>query len=460
MGEIIQSGKGTRQEKDGWIYVYLEGDPHERGLRHGELLAEELRQAIDIGKYMARWDTGDEFTVFTDAAKSWVGQLDDEYKEELRGIVKGANNKGSGITFEELLVWNGYSELLGGWWPQNHAPSPRAAMLTKGGLHRCSAFIATGSVTQDGKVVMAHNSWDRYATGDTYNVIFNIQPDHGNQMVMQGAPGYITSNMDWVVTKTGPKSGLMICETTIGGFIGSFILDLEPEFQRSRRAAQYGTTLQEWRDLMIENNNGGYANTWLVGDVASHEIGYLDLGSNNYEWETKTDGYYAGYNVAASLPVRNKECSDPNQYSDIRGNGSRRLRFDQLFKKHYGKVTTDVAKSIIADHYDVYNKVEDAPGSRTICGHLELDKGETSNHGQPPYFPWGANDGKVTDSDLVASGLRFWARWGNSCGTEFDGPAFVTKHPQYSWLDGKMKKRDPQKWTLMPLPGKIGDETP
>ncbi|MGH3700312.1 MAG: hypothetical protein ACRDRU_21745 [Pseudonocardiaceae bacterium] len=284
-------------------------------------------------------------------------------------------------------------------------------------------------------------------------MIFNIQPPagQGNQMVMQGAPGYITSNMDWVVTKTGPKSGLMICETTIGGFKGKFHLDREPEFQRSRRAAQYSNTLQEWRDQMVTTNNGGYANTWLVGDAASHEIGYLDLGSQYHEWKTTTDGYYAGYNVA-SLPVRNKECSDPNQYSDIRGNGSRRLRFDQLFQEHYRKVTTDVAKSIIADHYDVYNEVENAPGSRTICGHLELDKGETSNHGQPPYYPWGANDGKVTDSELVTSGLQFEARWGHSCDIGFDGPAFVNKHPQYSWLNGWMKKRDPQEWTRMPLP--------
>jgi hypothetical protein len=460
MSEIIRSENGPEPvRKNGWIYVTLKGEPYERGRQHGNALAKELKYAIDIAKYMAKWDTGDEFTVFTAAAEKWKDYLDKEYEQELRGIVAGAKEKSVDITFEELLVWNGYSELLGGWWPQrDQAPSSRIAMLTKGGLHRCSAFIATGDVTEGGKVVMAHNSWDRYATGDNYNVIFNIQPPkgQGHQMVMQGAPGYITSNMDWVVTKIGEDGGLMICETTIGGFTGKFHLDQEPEFQRSRRAAQYSNTLGEWCNQMVKNNNGGYANTWLVGDAKSHEIGYLDLGSQYYEWKTKTDGYYAGYNVAASLPVRNQECRDPNQYSDIRGNGSRRLRFHQLFtglKDRGEKVTIDVAKSMIADHYDVYNEKKDAPCSRTICGHLELDKGETSNHGQPPYYPWGANDGKVTDSGLVTSGLQFWARWGNSCGMEFDGPAFVTKHPQYDWLEGKMKKRDYQNWTLMPLHG-------
>lgn len=133
MGNIIRSGNGARQDKNGWIYVSLEGTPHERGVQHGTLLATELQRAVEIGKYMANWDTGDDFTVFADAAKSWVGRLDDEYKEELQGIVKGATEKGAGVTFEELLVWNGYSELLSGWWPQNHVPplaplcSPREA---------------------------------------------------------------------------------------------------------------------------------------------------------------------------------------------------------------------------------------------------------------------------------------------------------------------------------------------
>src|SRR5262245_10265211 len=41
-GPITTSGKGYRFDSDGWIYVHIEGDPHERGYQHGFLVAKEL----------------------------------------------------------------------------------------------------------------------------------------------------------------------------------------------------------------------------------------------------------------------------------------------------------------------------------------------------------------------------------------------------------------------------------
>ena len=51
---------------------------------------------------------------------------------------------------------------------------------------------------------------------------------------------------------------------------------------------------------------------------------------------------------------------------------------------------------MIADHHDVMLDQPDHPNSRTLCGHLELDDG-----GGRPFYPWGANDGKVMDSELA-----------------------------------------------------------
>ena len=45
---------------------------------------------------------------------------------------------------------------------------------------RCSAFIATGSYTKDGKIVIAHNNWSSYAEGSRWTVIFDIHPAHGH----------------------------------------------------------------------------------------------------------------------------------------------------------------------------------------------------------------------------------------------------------------------------------------
>jgi hypothetical protein len=40
----------------------------------------------------------------------------------------------------------------------------------------CSAFVATGKYTKDGRVVIGHNNWTSYASGERWNVIFDIRP--------------------------------------------------------------------------------------------------------------------------------------------------------------------------------------------------------------------------------------------------------------------------------------------
>ena len=50
----------------------------------------------------------------------------------------------------------------------------------------CSAFVATGSYTQDGKVVIAHNDWTDYMDGERWNIIFDIVPAKGNRILMDG----------------------------------------------------------------------------------------------------------------------------------------------------------------------------------------------------------------------------------------------------------------------------------
>jgi len=41
----------------------------------------------------------------------------------------------------------------------------------------CSAFVATGKYTKDGKVVIAHNNWTGYMDGSRWTMAFDIQAD-------------------------------------------------------------------------------------------------------------------------------------------------------------------------------------------------------------------------------------------------------------------------------------------
>ena len=85
-------------------------------------------------------------------------------------------------------------------------------------------------------------------------------------------------------------------ETTIAGF-EAYDSDAAPEFFRARKAMQYADNLDRFVQIMTEHNNGGYANSWLLGDVHSGEIMLFELGLRYSNVERKTDGYFAGFNA-------------------------------------------------------------------------------------------------------------------------------------------------------------------
>src|ERR1700722_1122443 len=189
-----------RTDNSGWICVRIAGHPYEGGWQHGSLLATEIARALDTGKYLCTWDTGERFDVFIDAAvRQFCPTVDQEFLDEIRGIADGAKASGIDTSFNEILAWNGYLDLMS-WWPTHKAQlNPQMGIkLWKGrGGHHCSAFIATGSYTASGNIIMAHNTWDRYALGDSYNILFDIQPVAGHRILMQGIPGCISSLTDF-----------------------------------------------------------------------------------------------------------------------------------------------------------------------------------------------------------------------------------------------------------------------
>ena len=94
----------------------------------------------------------------------------------------------------------------------------------------CSAFIATGSYTKDGRIVMGHNAWTNYVVGTRWNIVFDLKPESGSRILMDGLPGVIASDDDFGVT----SAGMLITETTITQFEG-WDPNGKPEFVRARR---------------------------------------------------------------------------------------------------------------------------------------------------------------------------------------------------------------------------------
>jgi hypothetical protein len=423
-----------RFERHGWIYLHIEGDAPTRGFQHGYQLAREIAEALRVHRAVWEYQSGMTWPwLVARAAELMTPKVDAENLAELDGIVAGLKAAGVATTRDEMVAYNAQIEFEGYWWPQekkrlaDEKPVPPK--------DRCSAFIATGSWTADHGVVMGHNTMFDY-TEAIANVVLDLVPANGQHILMQTQAGFIHSGTDFFLT----DAGLVGCETTIGQF-SSFDTNGVPEFTRFRRATQDARTIDDWCDVMRRGNNGGYANAWLVGDVNSGEIARLELGLKYVALERTKDGCFAGSNVAEDRALLRLETE--RSETDIRRSAAaRRLRWKQLLAENRGRITATTAEKFLADDYDVYLRKRN-PGSRTLCGHFELDDGRFG--GPEPFDPSGTFDGKVVDARL-AKKMSFLGRWGSADGMAFSAEKFLQAHPQYDWQRGLLLDRPSQPW--------------
>jgi hypothetical protein len=436
-----QPSPGYRFQTGGWTYVHLEGTPAQIGFQHGRLLAAEIEDLVGVLKVESAHSTRRNWDFYREAGRKQLWpHIDPEYQQELEGIAKGVRSAGIRLDVWDIVALNGGIEL-----PEYYLPwlnkRERAAnapqILPEG---HCSAFIATGSYTSGGKIVIAHNNWSSYAEGARWTVMFDIQPAHGHRILMDGEPGVITSQDDFGVN----DAGLMITETTITQFEG-WDPDGKPEFVRSRKALQYGGSIDEYVSIIKEGNNGGYANDWLIGDRKSGEIAYLELGLKNTPlWRTE-DGYFVSSNFARDPQVIKSETPgfDPDNLS--LSENSRRVSWEKKMADAKGRIDIELAEQFLADHDDSYTgKVE--PNQRTLCGHVDRVKDGTPEWDWGPFYPGGAVTGKVTDSDLAAN-LSLIGHAGHPCGEDFLAAPFLSAHPEYGYLKPILRDMPSGPWT-------------
>jgi len=432
--------KSYRFERGGWIYVHLEGSPSNIGYQHGYLLASEIEDAVQSVRLLDRHNTQRDWEFFRNTAREvlWP-HIEDEYRQELQGIVDGVRAKGSKLDVWDIVALNAFEEV-----PDYYVPTldKKQAVLNAPQLlppGNCSAFVATGSYTKDGKIVIAHNNWTSYLTGARWVVMFDIVPQRGNSILMDGFPGVITSDDDFGVN----SAGIMITETTITQFHG-FDPKGIPEFVRSRKGMQYANSIDDYVRIMKEGNNGGYANDWLIGDRKTNEIAYLELGLKHTPlWRTK-DGYFVSSNFARDPDVIKDETDfNPNDMSTTPN--ARRVRWEELMKQSQGKIDVALAEQFLSDHFDSYQNKEET-NERALCGHSDTSPRGIKVWGWEPYYPGGAVQGKATDSDM-ASKMQLTARAGHPCGADFHAKEFLAQHPEFGWQAPLLRDMKAGPWT-------------
>jgi Phospholipase B len=435
--------KAYRFERGGWIYVHLEGAPHDIGYQHGFLLATEIADGFAAASLEMTHNSNRDWDFFRRAAREMLWpKIDPEYQAELQGIVEGLRARQVKLDLYDIVALNAFMELADYYVPwldkqtSGHNKQSAASATHEG---HCSAFVATGSYTKDHQIVMAHNNWTSYLEGVRWKIIFDIVPQTGYAMLMDGYPGVIVSDDDFGVN----SDGLMVTETTITDFHG-WDPNGKAEFVRARKAMQYAGSIDEYVKIMLDGNNGGYANDWLLADRKTNEIARFELGLKHSKvWRTK-DGYFVGSNFASDPDVLKDETTfDPTNLAASAN--ARHVRWDQLMAANMGKIDTTLAEGFLADHYDSYTKQTGA-NRRTLCGH-----GDTATPGDPgfatkPYNPFGAVEGKVMDTHMAAT-MSFVARIGHPCGTDFKSQPFLDEHPEYRWQAPVLEDMNAGPWT-------------
>jgi Phospholipase B len=431
--------KSYRFERDGWIYVHLEGSPRDIGYQHGYLLAPEIADAFSAVSLEMTHTSNRDWDFFRRASRQMLWpKIDPEYQAELRGIVEGLQARKVNLDLEDIVAMNAFMELADYYVPWLNEQTGAAGARKPDGEH-CSAFVATGSYTKDHRIVMAHNNWTSYLEGARWKIIFDIVPQKGFSMLMDGFPGVIASDDDFGVN----SDGLMITETTITDFHG-WDVNGKPEFVRARKAMQYGDSIDTYVKIMLDGNNGGYANDWLLADRKTGEIARFELGLRHSKvWRT-ADGYFVGSNFASDPDVLKDETTFDSSNLAASAN-ARHVRWDELMAANKGRIDTELAESFLADHYDSYTK-KTGPNRRTLCGH-----GDTATEGDPgfvrtPYNPSGAVQGKVMDSEMAGK-MTFVARIGHPCGSDFKAQAFLDAHPKYNWQSPALTDMDAGPWS-------------
>ncbi len=422
--EIISSGhygKGYRYNIQGWVYVHVEGEPYERGYQYGYLTSAEI---VDMINRWSNWGHEEKIMKLfiiknllqnydklpeqwweickSKAARIFWKQFPEEYQQEIKGIADGVRARGGTVhgrlvDYKDILTLNVIEETRwtfknpGGRGRPFKVTFNRLKMLFLGNFKKevyepghCSAFIATGNATVDGRIVMAHSTiFPPNYIPQRANLIVDIQPSNGHRFIMASFPGYIWSSEDYYQN----DCGILLMETSLVPQGPWTTKGTKPVGVRARRAIQYSDCIDDIIQSFLNGNNGLYPNDWVMGDTKTGEIASLELALNNHAVTRTKNGVLwsccnvkddkvrwelwgvFGFGILGRIFSRKFQ---PN---------ARDIKFSEMSDKYYGKIDVDIVKKIMS--------TEPISTKTTDC--------------------------KITDSQLVEN-LGLWIHMGNPDG--------------------------------------------
>jgi hypothetical protein len=111
MKNIINIRNGNRYIENGWLRINVKGTPYEIGFAHGYLVAEELKDIVNMLTFSVPNSYGISLSIMCNIiydihSPNVIERFPDIYKE-LEGIHSGAVKAGfKELTIQEVFFWN------------------------------------------------------------------------------------------------------------------------------------------------------------------------------------------------------------------------------------------------------------------------------------------------------------------------------------------------------------------
>lgn len=388
---VQRFGPAFRYPQAGWTVMHIEGEPYERGVQHGRLLAPEIAgyiRALAAGNKPETAEDGWRLTR-TLVSTTFLRRFSREQLLEMQGIADGAAAAGAQyarrpVDLLDIVMINMSPELEAIDLAMSATPTgledfrpPVVPMPPRRSLHprgeHCYAFAANGPATRDGKVVFGHITMYELRQSGYFNIWLDLKPAEGHRFAMQTVPGGIYSSMDYSISDTG----IMMGETNIGQT--PFDMDGAPLASRVRQVTQYAESIEQAVSIMKGNNNGLGTAEWVLADLKRNEIALLVLGTresklysgNKKEWINGAEGYYWSCDNGKDMTVRLETLASKKSYPASVASDSSSMRDSlglRLYEQYKGRIDGDTVRNFFTTPALVSSHSVDAVYTTTDLG--------------------------------------------------------------------------------------------
>ncbi len=346
--------------------IYIKSsDPFERGVQHGEQVADRILQICEgyKGSFAKKGYTWDEALKMAEAYIPFLDKETPDLMQEVRGIAEGSK-----IDLNVIMLLNLRYELL-------KFKKQDPAEIDKNG--ECTCFCALPEAT-GGHGTISGQNWDKNEFVEKVLYVIHIDEGNGNRIVGLSEPGQLIRNgMN--------TAGLSLNCSTLLSTKDRRDLSIPTNFMR-RRILQ----CQDFDDAVkiIRDFQPAVSLNYVLADKKGRCLAFETNPLETYEIEPNHGILTKGNDFVCNPAIDRFVPADKDHQRHFRGQ-----RLNELFKKRRGSITADYIMECLKDHYEY-------PGS--VCNHL-TERGLKT----------------IASMVYILDEGYAWMAWGNPCESEY-----------------------------------------